>query len=217
MAVITALKVQKRSAERVNVFLDGEFAFGLPIATASSLHVDQVLSEEDVRQLRWQGSFSLALDRAVRFLGYRPRSRREVVDHLRRHHVDEALIEAVLDRLESLHYVDDLAFAQFWVENRVRFRPKGARALRYELRQKGVADALIDAALADLSEEDNAYRVVEKKAQQWHAQPEKVFKQKVYAYLSRRGFRYEVIKEVLNRLQAQDAAGEADDFCAEDN
>jgi len=201
MAVITALKMQKHSTERVNVFLDGEFAFGLPVTAAASLHVNQVLSEEEIQKLRWQGTFSLALDRAVRFLGYRPRSQREVTDHLRRHKVDDALIEAVLARLRDLHYVDDLAFAKFWVDNRVRFRPKGARALRYELRQKGVADELIAVALADLSEEDNAYRVIEKKVRQWRTQPDKVFKQKVYAYLSRRGFRYEVIKNVLTRLQ----------------
>ncbi len=200
MATITALTAQKRKKQRVNVFLDGEFAFSLPDVDAAALQVGQELDDEAVQRLRWQSAFSLAMQRAMRFLAYRPRSCYEVAHSLHLHNVDEALIKAVLARLEELHYLDDQEFARFWVENRQRFRPKGIIALRYELRQKGIAEEIIATVLAQISPEEEAYRAAAKMVSRWRMLSQREFKRKLYAFLNQRGFRYDEIKSVTNRL-----------------
>ncbi len=72
-----------------------------------------------------------------------------------------------LSACRSQGYLDDAAFSQFWIENRLRFRPRGATALRYELRQKGVDKETIDAELAELDEEEAAWNAVEQKLDRW--------------------------------------------------
>src|SRR5690606_39823515 len=116
--------------------LVGEFAFGLPDTEAARLRVGQTLSEQEIAALREIDAISRAFDRAVRLLARRPYSAAEIRRSLASHEVAPAVIDEVLARLETLGYVDDYAFAQYWVENRERFRPRGARALRYELDRK---------------------------------------------------------------------------------
>jgi regulatory protein len=87
------------------------------------------------------------LDAAARFLEVRPRSVEEVRRRLREAGYRPDLVEGAVDRMTALGYLDDAAFARSWVESRDRARPRGARALRDELRRKGVAAADIEAAL----------------------------------------------------------------------
>ncbi len=136
---VTALEVQKKNKERVNVYLDDQFAFGLTLLEAAALRKGQILSDAEIAALRANDEMARAYDRAVQFLAYRPRSAAEIQRNLAEKDVDEAVIGAVLARLEAQGYVDDLAFARYWLSNRQEFHPEGARALRFELREKGIA------------------------------------------------------------------------------
>jgi regulatory protein len=144
---ITGLEMQKRNKERVNVFLDNEYAFSLNLIQAAGLRKGQVLAAADVAALQEEDAVNSAVDRAARFLAYRPRSTKEIHKHLADKDTSEAVIEAALRRLEHMGYLDDRAFARYWVENRDTFKPRSPRALRYELRQKGVTDSVIDEVL----------------------------------------------------------------------
>jgi hypothetical protein len=132
---VTKLQVQKRRRDRVNVYLDGRYAFSLPEMEAVKLRRGQVLSDADIAQLRHRDELSKAYNLALGYLSYRPRSQAEVQTHLQRKGYHEALVAEVLARLQDAGLVDDVEFAQYWVENRMQFRPKGPVALRYELRQ----------------------------------------------------------------------------------
>lgn len=136
MGVITALEVQKRNKKRVNVYLDEEFVFSLSLDEAARLHKGQVLSDADVEKLRDQDEVSRAFDSAARFLSYRPRSMHEVRQNLRQKSVPPAAIDAALERLSAHGYLDDRAFAEFWVRERNAFKPLSPKALRFELRKK---------------------------------------------------------------------------------
>jgi regulatory protein len=196
---ITELKFQQRNKERVNIYLDGEYAFGLNAVEAARLHKGQVLSEAEIAELKDQDERNRAFDRAVKFLSYRPRSRVEVERYLRGKSIDKAVRDDVIGRLEQAKYLDDEAFARFWLENRERFRPRGARALRYELRQKGVGDEIISQVLSDLDDEASAWRAVEGRLSRWSSLPGEEFRQKVVGYLSRRGFDYSTITLTLEK------------------
>jgi len=199
MAKITALKFQKKNRDRVSVYLDGRFAFGLPAIVAARLKPGQALTDVEIAALREEGDAEGSYNRALNYLSYRPRSRAEIETYLQRRGVSEGHIAAITSRLERAGFVDDAAFARFWVENRERFRPKGPRALRYELRSKGLADAEIEDALAAVDAAESAYRAAGKKARQLSHRDEATFQRKLVEYLARRGFDYEVARQVAAR------------------
>jgi regulatory protein len=196
---ITALKVQKRNPERVNVYLDGRYAFGLAAIEAARLRRGQVLSDEDIKGLKERDSFEKAHDRALRFLSYRPRSEAEVRRYLQGKAVSPTIEEEVIERLTRAKLLDDLAFARYWVENRESFNPRGLRMLRYELRQKGLGENTIAQALTDLDEEESAYRVGLRRGHRLAHLDQVSFRKKLGAYLLRRGFAHEVVNLAVER------------------
>lgn len=200
---ITSLQFQKRTDERVNVYLDGKFALALPAIEAAQLAVGQLLTDADLGRLRQVDEVAKAYDRAVVFLAARPRSTEEVRKRLRVAEIDEDAIEAAIARLIEQGYLNDAEFARYWVENRQRFRPKGEQALRQELRRAGVDSEAIEASLVDLDVSEAAYAAARPKAERLRALAQEDpagFKQKLGNFLMRRGFSYDVVREVTNRL-----------------
>src|SRR5215470_669425 len=90
------------------------------------------------------------IDTALRFLAQRPRTEYEVRQRLLRAGADEAAADATVRQLRQHHLLDDAAFARDWVEQRQTLRPRGARLVRFELRQRGVDAATAEAALETL-------------------------------------------------------------------
>ena len=116
-----------------------------------------------------------------------------------------------MQRLLERRYVDDLAFAQFWIENRERFRPRSARALRYELRQKGVDNDVIDEVLSEIDEELSAWAAIEPKLSSWSRYDEETFMKKSMGFLGRRGFGYYTAKTAAQQAWEM-LASEDDDL-----
>ncbi len=205
MRRITALKLQRRNKERVNVYLDGEFAFGLARIVAAWLEVGQELSEAKIAELLAKDGIEVAYQRALRFISYRPRAEKEVSDNLRKHDVPEETIDLVMERLRDKNYVNDQQFAALWVDNRNEFRPRGRRALRAELRQKGIQDATIENTLEDLDEETLAYQAAAKKARRYRELEYQDFRKKLSGFLARRGFNYGIISNIIPRVWEETA------------
>jgi regulatory protein len=193
---ITALKYQKKNRDRVSVYLDGRFAFGLPAIVAASLKLDQFLSDDEIEALKARGAVETYYSQVLNYLSYRPRSCAEVVIYLQKRGVIEDEIAVVVGRLKGAGLLDDEAFAQYWVENRERFRPRGLHGLRYELREKGISDEIIKGALASVDVSASARRAASKKARQLRQMDHSTFVQKLVDFLARRGFGYEVAREV---------------------
>ena len=197
--IITALMIQKRDKERVNIFVDNQFALAVTALAAMTLKKGQYLSDADIERLKDADEFDKAYNKAIRFLGFRPRSEVEVERYLRDKDYPPEVVASTIERLRSEQYLDDEAFARFWLENRERFRPRGRQALRYELNQKGLNREIIETALADLDETESAWAALENKLYRWRNLDEQAFKQKVMGFLSRRGFNYETASQAANR------------------
>ncbi|HSM57245.1 MAG TPA: RecX family transcriptional regulator [Candidatus Sulfomarinibacteraceae bacterium] len=200
MPIITALEPQKRNKDRVNVHLDGEFAFGLSAEVALGLRIGQSLDEEAIAAIQDEEAYERAKKSAFRFLSYRPRSVTEVRQNLLGKEYDPVLVERVIDYLRHNDYLDDEAFAHYWVEQREAFKPRSRFALRQELYQKGVARAVIDQAVEDVNETAAAERAAAKRARRWAHLPYDEFRQKVAGYLQRRGFKYAIVKPVVKKV-----------------
>jgi len=200
MGKVTALSVQKRNRERVNVYIDGEFAFGLAYVAAARLRVGQELSSDEIEALKSQDTVEKAKDSAYRLISLRPRSTVEIQRSLSKKGYDPEVIEQVVNRLNELNYLNDESFAQYWVEQRDTFKPRSHMALRQELMQKGIDRSIIDEALIASDETASARTVAEKKARQLARYPEDEFKKKLGQFLQRRGFHYALIKEIMDEL-----------------
>jgi len=199
---ITKLTVQKKNRERMNVFLDGEFAFGISLLAAARLRVGQELTADEIEQLQDADAYQRAYNAALRYLSYRARSQAEVEHHLHEKAYAPEVVDATVARLLDVGYLDDVAFAEAWLRERARLRPKGARALRYELRQKGLDADVIDHALVDLDEEELAWCAVQSKLDNWQRLDAQTFQRKLSGYLSRRGFGYDTMRAVSERADA---------------
>jgi regulatory protein len=196
---VTALVAQKKNPDRVNVYLDGKFAFGLAAIEAVRLRRGQVLTDSDVRRLQAADDVEKAREKALRFLSNRPRSEWEVRQNLLKAGYGDEAIDRVLERLRGVGLVDDAAFVQYWIENRAQFKPKGAVALRQELRRKGVDRAVIDTVLEESghAEDKAAIQAAVARADRYRQLPRQEFAQKLGAYLARRGFDYETVREAV--------------------
>ncbi len=146
--------------------------------------------------------FPKLLERVLKFLSIRPRSRQEIINYLKKKiPQDEVLREKVLKKAESLDLIDDRDFALWWVEQRMTFRPKGKKALFFELRQKGLEKDLIEEILNEKINELVLIKpLVQKKWLSLKKLPKEAARQKLVGFLSRRGFSWETIRKVLDEI-----------------
>lgn len=213
---ITALEQQARNPERFNVYIDGAFALGIgaELMLKLDLHLDQELSAADLEELKDAEARQQAIERAINYLSFRPRSQAEVRRYLRRKETPPEIIEAVLERLGKLDYVNDRSFASFWVENREQFNPRGAQALRNELRMKGVEREIVDEIVDDEHDDELAMRAARKKADILLRAPDmdyNKFRNRLGGFLQRRGFSYSVVAHVVRALWQENKNQETDD------
>lgn len=202
MGKITALRTGKGRGKRVNVFLDGRFAFSLEteVAVQEGLKVGQELSASQVEMLARSDCLHRCLNAAAHFLSYRPRSESEVRERLQQRGFDNDSVEAVLARLKEQGLVDDLSFAQFWKDNRESFSPRSQRLTSLELRRRGVDRRVIDQVFDGVDDGDSAYRAAISKARRLSLSDYQAFRRRLGEYLRRRGFDYGVINHTVERV-----------------
>lgn len=200
MTEITAIKLQRRNHQRVNVYLNGEFAFGLARIVAGWLQVGQKISEEKIAELRAEDEIETAYQRALKLFVYRDRSEGEVRQKLMDHCIDEGTIEAVIQRLQKGEIINDSRFATEWISNRTEFRPRSQRALRYELKQKGISEAIISNALEIVDDEKACYEAAKKQWRKYQGLEWGKFRRRMVAFLARRGFHYQIANQTTKRI-----------------
>ena len=200
--VITAIEAQKRNRQRLNISLDGEYAFSLDRLTAAWLKPGRALSAEEIKKLQEQDELESAYTRALHFLSFRSRSIQETRDYLTRKGCSPELTSAVLRRLEEEGYLDDARFCREWLENRSAFRPRSVSLIKAELRQKGLTDEVIESTLAqaNLQESELALNAARRAVGRYESLPEETFRLRLGAFLQRRGFSYAVASETVRRL-----------------
>ena len=216
MKKITALVIQKRNPNRVNLYLDGEYAFGVARIVAAWLRVGAELDEKKIEQLQVEDARERALQQAMLFLSYRARSESEIRKNLLKHEIPESVIELTLERLRQDGLANDNEFAQTWVENRSTFRPRSRRMLAMELRQKGLDDESMQSALKNVDDEPLAYEAAKKRATRFKDLEWSEFRKKLSEFLARRGFSYSVIAPVVTRIWNEAHNQEQHNFEEED-
>ncbi|MBL8158916.1 RecX family transcriptional regulator [Candidatus Saccharibacteria bacterium] len=200
---ITAIKAAVKTQGRYNIFVDGAYNFSLDEFQLIHLGVrlGREYTEAELEQLKEESVFGKAYARALEYIMRRPRSEKELRDYAWRKQWDPALADRVIERLRAKGHVDDATFAQAWVRHRALGKPISTRKLQMELRQKGVADEHVTAALAvdkDFDEKDALRRLVAKKRARY---PDR---QKFLAYLMRQGYGYDDVKSAVDGTEDEE-------------
>ncbi len=202
MGRITAIRVGRSRGKRVNVSLDGKFAFSLEaeVAVKENLQVEQELSAKQLEALTKTDHLHRCFNTAIHYLSYRPRSGSEIRQRLYQRGFNGDSVDTVIAQLTGQGLVDDIAFAQFWKDNRESFSPRSQWLTKVELRRKGVADDIIDQVVDGIDDDDNAYRAALRKARNLPLTDYQSFRRRLGEYLKRRGFSYEVINHTVERI-----------------
>jgi regulatory protein len=206
MPIVTRLVQGKKNPNRVNLYLDDVFAFALSIDEVAKhgLKKGLELSESQIASLKDNDETEYVYAKLLNFLSYRPRTVKEVRDRLYKYEVrDKAKQDILIAKLESKGYLDDAAFATWFIESRNAHRPRSTHMLKQELQAKGVPSDIIAAAMTESADEsDTIARILDKKLGVRRTL-EKEEEQKIYAYLSRQGYAWDKIKEVVKSWQSE--------------
>jgi regulatory protein len=201
MPVVTDIKKQKRSDTRYSVYLEGEYVFALSDLdlSTSGLRVGQELTDAQVAEYIESASEAKAYALALRFLGLRPRSVREMRDYLRRKDITPGDVESATERLLRAKLLDDLEFARSWIRTRQSLRPRSSRMLQQELAAKGVSRDVVAEAIGELDGDAQLDTLVEV-MQRKRRLPQYATAEKLLGYFARQGYPYDQLKKALERL-----------------
>ena len=200
MPIITSIKQQK-DKNRVNVYLDDKFGFGIDLDNFVLLHlkVNQELTEAEVTEVVKKAEFQKTLDKLLKFAMMRPRSEKEIDEYLKRKKVHESMWEDLFQKLKHFELLDDAKFAKWWVDQRLAFKKISEKVLKLELGRKGIDKNTIDDVLevTPIDEEKMAKELLSKRAYKWERLDPKIAKQKKFQYLAGKGFDWEVITRII--------------------
>ncbi|MBI4330250.1 MAG: RecX family transcriptional regulator [Chloroflexi bacterium] len=204
---ITSIEKQKGGRRRVNVFVDGAFAFSLDplVVEQNGLRVGTELTGSQAAALSEKDEGEKAYQAALLLLRFRKRSKKEMEERLARRGFSRGAVTGTVRRLEEEGLVDDRLFTEFWKENRESFRPRGKRLMALELRKAGVPGETIAEGLGDVDEAAGAYRAAQAKMRLWQGLEYSMFRKKLAGFLARRGYGWEVIRETVQRVWAETA------------
>jgi regulatory protein len=224
---ISSIEYQKTNAERVNIYLDDEYAFSVSDIVAAEYHLRAglVINDTEVEEMQVSDQYNLQLAAAINFISLRPRSVAEVRTRLKRNYPDAvpAATNRVIERLTELKYLNDTEFVRFWIEGRNASAPRGRHLLRQELLQKGVAKALVEEALTqylDVTptpdpfqtepleapadsrtvEEQQALELARRKASSYAGEDWAGFYRKLGGFMLRRGYDYGITGRVVKAV-----------------
>ena len=195
MAKITDIQKQKRNKTRVSIFIDGEFVCGLDeVAVASSrLKIGDEITADELKRVVEKSELNSAFERAVGYLSASPRAKKEIMCYLADKGYDKNIIEQTVAKLDAYHYIDDYLYAQSYIKS--KSKKYGAFRISAELRQKGIAQEIIDELQGD-APEDNIIEIANK----YLKSHKSADKQKLKRFLAGRGFSWDSINGAVSQL-----------------
>ena len=200
---ITKIEKQKKDKNRYNIFLDGEFSFGLyeDSVLKYGLRTEDELDEKKVAEMREFDEFTFGKKVAYSFLAYKQRSKKEIVKKLKLKKISSAAIDKITELLEKQKYVDDKTYAKNYLDDKLARRPVGKRLARLKLMEKGIeketADNIIDENYSGEKEYELAQEVLKKYKKKVKCKDDADKKSKCYRHLISKGFDYEIISKLL--------------------
>ena len=201
MGIVTALEFNT-DRNKAHLYVDGVYALtvSIDLALESKLKTGMSVDDEYLELLKKAGSVQRCNDAAYRLLAYRARSEQEIRERLVKKGFSPETVEKSLEHLKERGLINDREFACQWAENRSKFKPQSAFLTRRELKEKGLSEEIIEEAVKDYDDYENALLAARARAMKSAGEEFPVFQRRLGSFLQRRGFGYAVIKPVISRL-----------------
>lgn len=202
---ITMIEAQKKHAGRYNIYLDGEYEFGVSESVLinfklmKGMEIDKNMQSDITKS----DSVSKAYSKALDYISHQLRAESEVIEKLKKLEVDEATMAEVMAKLYEQNLLNDQKFADSYVRTMAITSDKGPTVIRQNLKAKKIDDNIIENALAEFDNNtlvENATKAAEKSMKHYHRIPEKMRLQKVRVSLMTKGFSTDLINQVLNDM-----------------
>lgn len=205
MGKISKIESQKKRQGRFNVFVDGKFAVGLSEKDLieSGISNGQEISEEEILLLKKKNVEGRIKDKALKLLSIRPRSILELKTKLQDKGYDESSIKKTISWLKKEGFLDDKKFTKMWVEGRKNFHPLGKFRLSLELKKKQVPLKIIEKEVSKIPEKEevkDAKDLAKRRAKLYLKEDKYKKRQKVIAFLTRRGYSWSVISKAIEKI-----------------
>lgn len=200
--IITDIQPQTKNQNRVSIFIDGKFAFGIDKNDCSfmGLKVGYELTQEKYDYIVNNTIYTKAYQKADRFIGYKMRTEKEVRNKLNEDGYTNDIIERVISTMIKYKYIDDEAYAIMYAKDCKNIKKWGPKRIKAELYTRGITTTVIDNVLEslDIADIDNVItELLEKRIKNTPIDLRE--KQKHFNFLLRRGFNYEDIKRIIEK------------------
>ncbi len=197
MSEITAITPQIHDKTRCNIEIDGRFFCGMKLVTVmqNRLKVGSIVTAEQLAAIQLESEKETALDKALTHISLGMKTEKEIADYLLKKGYLGDVIEYVLEKMRSYGFADDEAYARGYAEG--AGKKKGKKLIALELRRKGISDEAIEAALGELSGEEEAARAVLEKYLRGKDVTDRATVQKAVRYLLSKGFEYDTVRSAL--------------------
>lgn len=200
---ITRIEPQK-NPNRVNIFIDDKFAFGLDIMLKYKydLEVDKIVDDDFIENILIAEELNKVIGHALNFLSYRQRSEKEVYDHLKRKGYEDFFIKQAIDYCLNNNYLNDKLFAESFIKDKININNYGSQRIRYELIAKGISKNTIEKVL-DIDKDQEfevAKQLAYKKLKSYKGQDYNSIYRKLGGFLQRKGYSYDIVSKVLKEV-----------------
>lgn len=208
--VITRIVRRKNRHRTFAVHVDGSFAFDVrdTVLLKFGLRLEDNIDEQKIAEIKAADLKAEAEAQAVNYISYRPRSSREVLDHLIHKGYSKSLAEIVVHHFESVSLINNLEFAHMFVRDKLRRKPTGKALLQKLLASKGIPSAMVDQVLRENVSEENQRLAAKElalrrmrltKRSTSRLDPAKQ-RQRLTGYLLRHGFSTDIVLKTLQNL-----------------
>lgn len=205
--VITKIEKQKNNLKKYSIFIDYEFAFRIDEVDLLyyNLKENEHIKKEKYDNILKNILLKQAKDKALKYLSYKMRSEKQVRDKLIQNQFPSNVINKVINILKKYNYINDEEFAKTFIKNKMNIKGYGSFKISYDLKLQGINEEVFKKYLYDenfVNEEKEAIILLKKKIKNIPNIKNIDYKekQKLYAYLSRRGFSYNTINNVFKKI-----------------
>lgn len=208
MAVITKIESQKKSEDRVNIYVDEKFFMAIykELVFTFNLKKGDIIDEENLKNILKDEMFLKAKNKALNILSRASQSEKKIREKLS-DDFEEDTIDDVVDFLSKYNFINDNELASKIVSTNVNLNKYGKNKIKQNLYNKGLDKSAIDEAMNEIdsdTEFENALYLAEKRYDRVKNEDPKKAYAKIANHLAYKGFSYDIIKSVLNKIFKSD-------------
>lgn len=209
MSVITKIEVQKKNKERVNIYLDGEYAFSISaeLIYKENIKVKDVVDFEMLKSVADKESYIRCKNSALKMIERSYKTENEVIEKLKIKGYEQKHIEKSIEFLKEYKFLNDDYYAEAFIRDKLS--SKGSQRIRQELIKKGISRDIIEKNIYEIdkdTEKNIARELANKKLRVIQKSEKDNYKisGKLYRFLISRGYTYDIVKEVVKDVMSMD-------------